>query len=227
MKVTEVFKTIQGEGILIGTVSAIIRFWGCNLKCKWCDEQFSLKPGTGYELSIKDILEEIREYNCENVIITGGEPLIHQEIVALTNALKDNNYHITIETNATIQRNVSCDLISMSPKLSHSIPDNVSDIRRYNGKRIKIDVIRYYIKNYDYQIKFVVGCEKDFNEIEEILSKVGSHDRSKVLIMPLAASRRQLFKVQKEIIAMCIERNWRYANRLHLQVWGKGKEIKK
>lgn len=227
MRVTEIFKTIQGEGILSGTVSVIVRLWGCNLKCKWCDEQFSLRPGTSYELSIKGMLEEIRGYNCENVMITGGEPLIHQGIVALTNELKDNNYHVTIETNATIQKNVNCNLISMSPKLSHSIPDNVSDIRRYDEKRIKINVIRYYIKNYDYQIKFVVGCEKDFDEIEEILLKVGSHDRSKVLIMPLASSRRQLFRIQKEIVAMCIERNWRYANRLQLQVWGQNKEIKR
>ena len=51
---------------------------------------------------------------------------------------------------------------------------------------------------YNYQIKFVIGSEPDFNEINEILSKIGSYDKSRVLIMPLASSRNQLFKIQKK-----------------------------
>ena len=226
MQITEIFKTIQGEGMLTGTVSVIIRLWGCNLKCRWCDEKNSSMPGIGYTLSLKDLIKKIAKYNCKNIVITGGEPLIHHDIVALTNELKKRGYFITIETNATIIKNVSCDLISMSPKLSHSVSE---DIKRYENHEglIKIDVIKYYIKKYDYQIKFVVEHEKNFNEIENILSKIGNYNRSNVLIMPLASSRKQLFEIQKKVVDMCIKRNWRYCNRLQLQIWGKNKETKK
>jgi len=194
MQITEIFKTIQGEGMLTGTVAVIIRLWGCNLKCRWCDEKNSSVPGAGYKLSVKDLINKISKYNCKNVVITGGEPLIHQEVVMLTNALKKEGYFITIETNATIIKNVNCDLISMSPKLLHSVLDSATK-HRVHEKIIKIDTLKYYIKHYNYQIKFVVEREKNFDEIENILSKVGNYDRSKILIMPLASSRKQLFKI--------------------------------
>ena len=226
MLVVEIFKTIQGEGMLVGTVSVIIRLWGCNLKCKWCDEKISLKPGSGREISIDDLLKRIAIYGCKNVIITGGEPLIHSEIEKLTSSLKKDSYHITVETNATIKKNIICNLLSMSPKLRHSIPDKIKDPEKYNEKRINIDAIRFYIKNYEYQIKFVVGQDKDFDEINEILSKIGDYDKDRVLIMPLASSRNQLFKIQKKVMDMCIKRGIRYSSRLQLQIWGKGKEVK-
>lgn len=227
MIVTEIFKTIQGEGILTGTVSVIVRLRGCNLQCIWCDERNSSKPGIGCEFSIDALLKKIAEYNCNNVIITGGEPLIHKEIEEFTDRLKKEGYNITIETNATIQKSIHCDLISMSPKLRHSIPNITKGFDEYNKKRININIIKHYIKNYDYQIKFVVEGEKDFDEINEILLKVGEYDNSRILIMPLASSRLQLFKVQKGIVDICIKRNLRYNNRLQLQIWGKGKEVKK
>lgn len=227
MKIIEIFKTIQGEGVLVGTVSVMVRLWGCNLKCKWCDEKFSLKPGTGYEISISDLLKKINSYDCKNVIITGGEPLIYPDIVELTNELKKRDYHITIETNATIKRKIKCDLISMSPKLSHSVPNNIGDARKYDKIRMNIDAIKYYIKNHNYQIKFVIMYKKDLDEVEKVLLQIGDYNRSKILIMPLASSRRQLFNIQKEVVKMCIEKNLRYCNRLQLQIWGKNKEVKK
>lgn len=226
MRLTEIFKTIQCEGTLTGMVSVIVRLGGCNLQCKWCDERFSSRAKGGLEISINELLKKINKYNCKNIIITGGEPLIYKEIIELSNRLKDADYHVTIETNATIQKRINCDLISMSPKLSHSIPNNIPS-EGYERKRINIEAIRYYIRNYDYQIKFVVGLEEDFNEIEAILLKIGDYDRSKILIMPLASSRRQLFAIQKNIVKLCVERNYRYGNRLQLQIWGKGKETKK
>lgn len=211
---------------MVGTVSVIIRLGGCNLKCKWCDEKNSSDPAMGRETSIDNLLEKVVAYNCKNVIITGGEPLIHSEIKELTDKLKKAGYHITIETNATIKKNVNCDLISISPKLKNSVPDKIINPEKYNEKRINIEVIKFYIKNYNYQIKFVVDSEPDFNEINEILSKIGSYDKSRVLIMPLASSRNQLFKIQKKVVDMCIRRNFRYNNRLQVQIWGKGKEVK-
>jgi len=212
--------------VLTGTVSVIVRLWGCNLKCKWCDERSNLKIDKSHVFSVNKIVEHIKAYDCDHVVITGGEPMIQEGIISLTKKLKETNSHVTVETNATVRKDVFCDLISMSPKLSSSVPSDINNRKAYDKRRINIKVINYYIKNYNYQMKFVVGKESDFNEIDEILSKISNYDRTKILIMPLAASRRQLFSSQKNIARMCIEKNYRYANRLQLQIWGQNKEPK-
>ncbi len=226
MKVVEIFKTIQGEGILTGVVSVFVRFVGCNLRCKWCDEKFSLNTEASEEVAIPELIKKIKKYKCKNIVITGGEPLLHNDIILFTKELKKEGYFITIETNATIKKKVCCDLVSMSPKLSNSTPYK-ADKNKYAKIRLNIDVIKYYIKNYDYQIKFVVSSERDIKEIKRVLSKIENYGKSRILIMPLASSRKQLYISQKKIVKMCIENNWRYCNRLQLQIWGKGKEVKK
>ncbi len=110
----------------------------------------------------------------------------------------------------------------MSPKLRHSTPRNREGtfVISHEKIRINIEAIDYYLKNYDYQIKFVVRDEIDFLEIEEILSRIRSYDKMKILIMPLASSRKQLYNVQKNIVKLCVNKGYRYANRLQLQIWG-------
>lgn len=226
MRVVEVFKTIQGEGILTGVVSVFVRFAGCNLRCKWCDEKASQDFDAGQNLSISELLIKMKKYKCKNVVITGGEPLLQVDIVDFTKQLKKEGYFITIETNTTLKKKVVCDLVSMSPKLSNSAYYK-ANINKFNKIRLNIDAIKYYIKNYNYQIKFVVSSEIDIKEIKKVLSKIKNYDKSMILMMPLASSRKQLYNIQKKIVKIGIENNLRYCNRLQLQIWGKGKEVKK
>jgi 7-carboxy-7-deazaguanine synthase len=227
-KIDEMFKSIQGEGRLEGVPSVLVRLSGCNLNCCWCDTRYHFQNGSGFEITYDDFLERLRSYNCKNVIITGGEPLINPQISAITGLLKNLGFHITIETNATVARTVDCDLISMSPKLSHSIPyssNNGRLIERHDKMRINPEAIKFFIKNYDYQIKFVVRDKaEDFEEVKKILNQIGDYDLFKVLIMPLASSRNQLYKVQKNLARLCINNGFRYANRLQLQIWGRSCE---
>lgn len=227
MRITEIFKTIQCEGRLTGKVSVLVRLAGCNLCCKWCDEKFSSDISRGYEISLYELMEKIKKYDCKNIIITGGEPLLANETAELTEELKKNNFHITVETNGTIMRKIEADLVSISPKLSHSEPMmDVGQSESYKRKRINIDVLKYYITNYDYQLKFVVKGEEDFEEIEQILAELNINDKSEILIMPLASTRKQLFNIQEKIVALCIQKGYRFANRLQLQIWGENNENK-
>ena len=232
MEVCEIFKSIQGEGRLVGVVSALLRFWGCNLRCKWCDEKQCLLGKNIQNIEKTEIVSMIEKYNCDYIIITGGEPLLQNEISELCNILKTKGYHITIETNGTVLReNLKADLISISPKLSNSNPDfdKPLQLSLYNNKRLNLEIIKYYMENYDYQIKFVVEKEDDFREIDNIVSelkKSSAFDKKNILIMPLASSRNQLFRMQQQVVEWCVIYGYRYCNRLHLQIWGKGKERK-
>lgn len=219
--ISEIFMTIQGEGQLQGTPSIFIRLHGCNLTCKWCDTIYENEYKEYQLLTIDEILKRISIYNTKYVVITGGEPLLNENIDLLINGLKEQLYHITVETNATIIKEIKCDLVSMSPKLSNSNPyfrEN-SKYKEYEKVRINYKAINYYIENYKYQIKFVIATNQDMIEIKEILQKLKKYDDLNVLAMPLSSSKKELEFIQKDIINLCILNNIRYGNRLQLQVW--------
>lgn len=224
IEVYEIFKSIQGEGCLQGVPSVLIRLVGCNLNCCWCDTKHFFHSGKSFSISEDMLLSTLSSYQCKNIIITGGEPLINPQISQIVKLLKYTGYHITIETNATTINYVDCDLISMSPKLSHSIPHHLTNetiIAKHDRLRINIEAINFYIQNYDYQIKFVIRDKKeDIDEINDLLKQIGHYDPFKVFVMPLAATRSDLYKVQKNLVKLCIDHGLRYANRLQLQIWG-------
>ena len=82
-KINEIFFSIQGEGVLIGTPTIFIRLYGCNLRCSWCDSMYSVEGDDFKELSISNIIKETQKYRCDNICITGGEPLLQFDFVTL------------------------------------------------------------------------------------------------------------------------------------------------
>ena len=122
MRIAELFHSIQGEGSLVGVPSFFIRTSGCNLRCAWCDTPYASWQPEGAELSLGQILDEVKAHPAKHVVVTGGEPMIAPEIVPLTNRLRDLGLHITIETAGTVFHPVACDLMSISPKLKNPRP---------------------------------------------------------------------------------------------------------
>jgi len=93
VRVSEIFYSIEGEGIEIGRPEVFIRLVGCNLRCEWCDTKYAFNDGE--EVNIDEIIQEIRRYPCRNVSITGGEPLLQrEELLELIRRLKEKNYWI-------------------------------------------------------------------------------------------------------------------------------------
>ncbi len=228
IQIYEIFKSIQGEGCLQGVPSVLLRLTGCNLNCRWCDTKHFFYPEKVMNISMNSLMDTLDSYECKNIVVTGGEPMINPQICDLVKVLKNRGFHVTIETNATAVKDIDCDLVSMSPKLSHSIPYGVEDeatVQRHANSRINIVAIRHYIKNNDYQIKFVArDRQEDIDEIRSILEQIGEYDPFKVLVMPLADSRSDLYRIQRDLVRLCIDNGLRYANRLQLQIWGNKKE---
>src|SRR5262245_51959090 len=122
MRIAEIFYSVQGEGRLAGVPSAFVRTTGCNLRCAWCDSAFTSWHSEGEHLSVAAVLDRLAAYSTKYAVVTGGEPLLQPEVVNLCAGLRAHGYHITVETAATVFRVVECDLASLSPKLSNSIP---------------------------------------------------------------------------------------------------------
>lgn len=101
MKVVEIFKSIDGEGIRAGLPCTFIRLFGCNLHCSYCDTRYGCE-GDGYGvMSIPNILEQVELNGVKRVTVTGGEPMIHPGIEKLLQALVDRGYEVNVETNGT------------------------------------------------------------------------------------------------------------------------------
>lgn len=99
MKINEIFYSLQGEGLLVGTPSVFIRTSGCNLRCRYCDTTYAYENGK--EMSIQEILTEIETYPSSQICLTGGEPLLQKDTPLLIDILLKKKYTVCLETNGS------------------------------------------------------------------------------------------------------------------------------
>lgn len=122
-KITEIFNSIQGEGVYAGEMQTFIRFYGCNLKCSFCDEGIK---DTFREWTVEDIIKHVTKDAHKTISLTGGEPLLQiQFLKELLPELKKSGFDIYLETNGILKDNLSevigfIDIISMDIKLPSS-----------------------------------------------------------------------------------------------------------
>jgi len=155
----------------------------------------------------------------------GGEPMAAPSIRELAAELKMLGYHITIETAATVAPGgIACDLASLSPKLLNSAPDRTAHPewhKRHEATRWQPEIVRHWVDNYACQLKFVVAEPQDIEEIEGMLTKLGREiPRHKVMLMPEARSLETMRQRASWLADLCKTRGFRYAHRLHIELWG-------
>ncbi len=219
MFVAELFYSIQGEGKLAGVPSVFIRTSGCNLRCVWCDTPYTSWNPEGEHQSLDRILAYVQEHSTGHVVVTGGEPMIAPEIVPLTRALREAGQHITIETAGTVYQPVSCDLISISPKLANSTPEGEWR-ERHENLRSQPDVLRRLLWPFpDSQLKFVVFSEADLVEIRQIVSEVGA-PKENVLLMPEGTDAATLAERSLWVSEICKLHGYRFCPRLQISLYG-------
>jgi 7-carboxy-7-deazaguanine synthase len=183
-------------------------------------------------MELEEIITEVESYSDANhVVLTGGEPLIHEETVPLVEELADCGYHITVETNGTIYRDAPFNLVSISPKLATSTPTPEKDPKgngewadRHDDRRLDVDVLSELVDTYDSQLKFVVTDDSDLPEINRIVADVREAATTTiadadVLLMPEGITREQLDARRQEIAELALEAGYRYTPRLHVDLW--------
>lgn len=226
MLISEIFYSIQGEGELTGIPSVFIRTSGCNLRCRWCDTPYASWNPEGEDMAIDRILDEVKKYPARHCVLTGGEPMIAKGIRELASVLRFDGYHVTIETAGTISpEGIACDLASISPKLRHSLPVAGSIekgwIQRHDQLRIQFPVLKSWISDYNYQLKFVYADEGDAMEIDSIIHAIGHPvTSSKILLMPEALHESTLNIRKNEVLKLCLKKGYRYCDRLHIRLFG-------
>jgi 7-carboxy-7-deazaguanine synthase len=220
MRVNEIFHSLQGEGFLVGVPSVFVRIAGCPLRCRWCDTKYAWSKEAGRQYSIDEIVREVQQWPCRFVVITGGEPMVDPDLQQLVREIKAAGKHITIETAGIAYiPDMPCDLMSISPKLSNSMPDDVKLAAIHKGSKLDLAVLEELIDNYSYQLKFVVDSVNDLAEIQELLDKIGNVDSGKVMLMPQAATRDEFLAKSPMVVDMCKFVGFAFSQRLQVLLW--------
>ena len=222
MRISEIFYSVQGEGLLAGVPSVFVRTSGCNLRCTWCDTPYASWKPEGQDIGCGAILANVQRHGSGYVVITGGEPMIDRDIVELTQKLRTIDHHITIETAGTVFEPVECDLMSISPKLSNSTPHEEDGGRwaaQHERTRYQPNVLKELMAKYPYQLKFVVAKPDDIGEIQDVVKELGA-ERSRVLLMPEGKTPEVLRDRSRWIVAVCKDHKFRFCPRLHVEIWG-------
>ena len=150
LPVVETFYTIQGEGCNTGKAAFFIRLGGCDVRCPWCDSKNTWDFSGHPALSVDSIIASIKKTPAENVVITGGEPLMHN-LDGLCSALRKERFNIFLETSGTHPLSGDFDWICLSPK-KHCPP--LDEVLKKAS-----------------EIKIIITDEKDFEWAEENRSK--------------------------------------------------------
>jgi 7-carboxy-7-deazaguanine synthase len=221
LRIAEIFTSIQGEGILVGTPSTFIRVSGCNLRCGWCDTPYASWDPEGPIMSMAEIVAAVK---TRNVVLTGGEPMIFDAIEPLCKHLRLDRHHITIETAGTAYRDVECDLMSISPKLSNSTPAASTGKSEMHAKsRINMHALSSLINKYNCQLKFVVTGQQDVREIDELLERLPSLPSERILLMAEGTDSAVIHERERNLVNICLERGWRLTPRFHIDIFGNGR----
>lgn len=207
MKICEMFRSIQGEGKLIGVPTYFIRSVGCNLDCAWCDTKYSFDGGT--EVSVDEIVESARDerYIC----ITGGEPMIQKEFPELLDRLLAEGKHVTIETNGSVSLKDLPDsenvLISMDVKCPSS---KMTDRMDWNNLAL--------LRPKD-QLKFVLADEGDYEFAVDIVRRYDPD--TEIIFSPVGGMEAR--PIAERVVESGL--NVRVLLQLHKIIWGNMKGV--
>ncbi len=216
---------MQGEGVYAGTPSVFLRTYYCNLTCAWCDTKYTwlnqskAKAGIHYQqMSVKEVLEKLTDYGCHHLVVTGGEPLLHQRLLSpALSTLKQLGFFIEVETNGTIAPSAEMiglvDCFNVSPKISNSLVQK--------AVRIRQTPLEAFVKSSKawFTSKFVICEPNDIVEVEELIS-THSLPRERVILMLKGTDAETLSARGRWLVEACKEHAFRFSPRLHILLFG-------
>jgi 7-carboxy-7-deazaguanine synthase len=174
LNIIEIFASVQGETSFTGLPTSFVRLAACNLRCSWCDTTYSFGRGTPY--SIETILNQVQTFGCPYVCITGGEPLLQENVYPLMEQLLDLNYTLSLETGGSLSGE------KVDPRV-HIIYDIKCPGSQMQHKNDWTNLTR--LRNHD-EIKFVLLDKIDYNYALEVCRRYRLFERSTpVLFSPV------------------------------------------
>jgi 7-carboxy-7-deazaguanine synthase len=207
LQITEIFRSIQGESTRAGLPCTFVRLTGCNLRCTWCDTEYSFYGGT--RLTLDEVIDKVAAFGGKLVEITGGEPLLQQPVYTLMDRLLAAGYQVMLETSG--ERPV------------HQVPSQVIKI---------IDVKcpdsgepdTFHLANLDHlaphdELKFVITTRRDYEFARDFTKQHGLADDIAAVIFSPVHGQANLSDLAQWMIDDGLEQV-RFGHQLHKTIWG-------
>jgi 7-carboxy-7-deazaguanine synthase len=204
MRITEIYQSIQGESSYAGLPCVFVRTTGCDLRCVWCDSEFTFTGGV--TMSVDEIVGEVEKYSCRLVELTGGEPLLQPEINELAARLADAGRTVLIETGG--HRDVS----KLDPRVVR-IMDLKCPASGECEKNLWANLEQ--IRSFD-EIKFVIADRRDYDWSLKVIREHDLESKTQILI----STAHGLVGPDMVVEWMLEDRlNARFQLQLHKYIW--------
>ena len=207
LRVTEIFHSIQGESTHAGRPCTFVRLTGCPMRCTWCDSEYTFTGGEHF--TIDQIMQQIQDFGCQLVEVTGGEPLAQREALELIRRLCDERYEVLIETGgyvstADVDERARIILDVKCPASGEAERNDWSNLNRLRPDRD--------------EAKFVIAGREDWEFAKKVIAKYDLENRTKAVLISPAWGLIDLEELAKWITDSGL--NVRMQLQLHKYIWG-------
>jgi 7-carboxy-7-deazaguanine synthase len=207
LRVTEIFRSIQGESTHAGRPCTFVRLTGCPMRCTWCDSAYTFTGGD--HISIDEVMKQVRDFGCRLVEVTGGEPLAQREAFDLIKRLCDESYEVLIETGGY----VSTEELDQRAKIILDVkcPASGEAERNHwpNLTRLRPDLD---------EVKFVVADRGDWEFTRKVVEAYQLEKRARAILISPAWEQINLQELANWIMESGM--NARMQLQMHKYIWG-------
>ncbi|MFA5938846.1 MAG: 7-carboxy-7-deazaguanine synthase QueE [Sinimarinibacterium sp.] len=205
LKITEIFRSIQGESSYVGWPTAFVRLTGCPLRCQYCDTAYAFHGGRW--MGVDEILQAVREIGVRHVCVTGGEPLAQKACLPLLTGLCDAGYHVSLETSGAldispVDARVARIMDIKTPGSGEVGRNRWENLAQLNGRD---------------EIKFVICSREDYEWARDVVRERGLDRVCTVLFSP---SQGQIEAAQLADWLLADHLPVRFQLQLHKVLWG-------
>ena len=207
LRITEIFLSIQGESSHAGRPCAFVRLTGCPMRCTWCDSEYTFTGGE--RISFDEILAKLKDFGCNLIEITGGEPLAQKNVFPFITLLSDLGYEVLIETGGfvsteKVDQRAKIILDVKCPESGEANRNHWPNLERLNPERD--------------EVKFVIADLKDWYFAKEIIERYELTNRTKEILISPVFGIENLAEIAETIARSNLK--VRLNLQLHKYIWG-------
>lgn len=207
LRVTEIFRSIQGESTHAGRPCTFVRLTGCPMRCVWCDSEYTFTGGD--HISLDDVMQQVHALGCKLVEVTGGEPLAQKEAFALIRRLCDEDFEVLVETGnyvstADLDPRAKVILDIKCPASGEEARNEWSNVERLRADRD--------------EVKFVIADEGDWLYAKRVIQEHNLETRTFAILISPVWGQIDLQQLANWVAGSGL--NVRMQLQLHKYIWG-------
>jgi 7-carboxy-7-deazaguanine synthase len=207
LRVTEIFRSIQGESTHAGRPCTFVRLTGCPMRCVWCDSEYTFTGGD--HITLDDVMQQVHALGCKLVEVTGGEPLAQKEGFALIRRVCDEDFEVLVETGNYVST------VDLDPRakviLDIKCPASGEEARNEwsNIERLRAELD---------EVKFVVADEGDWLYAKRVIQEYNLETRTHAILISPVWGQIDLQQLANWVAGSGL--NVRMQLQLHKYIWG-------